>query len=324
MKKVLIFILIFCVLTASVLTVRFAFGEPLPQKLIYNYFEYNEINKFIFSLKDYLVVKKSTCFEVIPKNSEDSYVLGENIFDVNKTIFFLLGKNENTLYTIESTDRTSFFAYDLDTNKKALVSSNTEIANENGILGLEKLFGIALAPSDISSLLYTQGTYWISSDGVKKAKDVAEFLASADKSNEFGIDPKTKKIAETDSDIFTLNKYSEILKYNKAEKTFSVAVDVPVSEFFITETHIYYTKPNIENALFRSDYDGKNEEKILNITPVNVRFTDTEILLTDNAFVYDLSGNKLAELKGKNFDADSECIYIYDTDTKTVEYKKRN
>ncbi|MGN1348941.1 MAG: hypothetical protein ACI4VI_08355, partial [Acutalibacteraceae bacterium] len=103
--------------------------------------------------------------------------------------------------------------------------------------------------------------------------------------------------------------------------------DRRITDFFITCENIYYYSADDEGKLMSSDYNGDNVHYIK--APL---FTDVHVhnnvayAQTESGEIYEIVGDKIRlrteNVETKAWDADDECVYVFDLQTGDFDIEK--
>ena len=325
MKKFAVTLLIMAVIFGSLISSYLFSREEFPANGIYNYFEQSKGGILMQNLDDYVAAQSVDTVFVYDKRTSEFYPLTDSVFDLTKNSLHMISAFGNTLYYVCADNRTKCFtcyAFNLQTYEKTKIYTDNAVTDTAGFLGMESIFGIQLRTTDFFTLV-NLGKYWGNESGIHDPIERTDFLSEFDEDDQFGLFDGMDQFSETDSEIYFINYFGELVRFDKEKKTFDIIIDRPVSDFFVTENKLYYISSERTPILYASDHNGANAESLgANIIPTCVRLSDGRIFVSDrDNVIYDMTDGTFTEV-GKvaatSWTADNHSIYTYNADTEMI------
>lgn len=302
--------------------------DAYPEGMIYNYMSSSALKVLTVNADDYIVMLDANRKMLYDKKSGTTSVLSQSVFDITEQNTNLIGAKNNLLYYI-ATDRvtggSAIFEFDLDSLKKKRIDSINKMSDPEAFLGIDEVLGIDTGANDMMSLM--MGDIWFNKYGRHSSKEIRSFLTQKDKDNKLSTDV-LGGVCTTDEYIFFTNGLFKLYRYSYKDGSFSLLSDEKITDFFITENHVYYYSADKNDDLFVCDYDGKNAEKVTNTV------FDSIQVYKDCAYAHDEEGNvyimqknnitRIAEhIDTKTWTADFGGVYIYNADKGEIEREMR-
>lgn len=322
MKKIacgipIVFLLVSCLLYIANKSYDF------PEEKIFNYMEYNGNAKMVLNLNDYVVANISgKQILVYDKETKNSFVIAETVFDEQKRNMFFITAFNNTIIYISKDSETSgsaIYAFDIDTYKKKKLSSYNSIVNQKAFLGMQGILGIEQAANDFTIMLVSRGNMLLHRNKIIEPQDLSETISKSINADDFSIPNSLTKIATTKEYIFFLSSFNELLRFDYATNEIKCLSETKINDFFIDDSYIFFTTVKKSDMLCRAGYDMENLQEIGNIDIECIRYKKETIYLADtekNIWYID-SEQKLTSADKKiislnSWDTDGEYIYICD------------
>ena len=284
-----------------------------PDGLIYNYFEYSDQAVLLLDLTDYVAHKTGNVIELYNKENEDIMVLAQDVFDIEKKgLLLMLGAQGNTLYYV-CTDPdnlcVTYYSFDLELCKRRVIHTDSILSSAEGFLGIDEMLGLSLVSSNVTELMGQVGNIWINKSGIHNAKETKKYLEQYDAEDQYGLYDSMQKFAVTDTEIYFINYYNQLVKFNTITKAFFEMPCVSVIDFFVADCGLYYIT---DSALYFAA-DDNYPQKVLDTSVCGVRVTDNSVFVLDTSgMLFQLNGTKAVyknTVSVDDFAIDKEYLY---------------
>lgn len=334
MKKIACGIPIFFLIISCLLYIANK-SYDFPEEKIFNYMEYNGSAKMILNLNDYVIAnfggKQLSAYN---KNSKNSFIIAETAFDEQKRNMFFITAFDNTVIYISKDTETSgsaIYAFDIDTYKKKKLSSYNSIVNLKAFLGMQDILGIEQPASDFAMMFAAKGDRLIHHNKIIEPQDLWETISKSSNADDFSIPNSITKTATTKEYIFFLSSFNELLRFDYATNEIKCLSETKIKDFFIDDSHIYFTAVKNSYMLCYADYNMENLQKLGNINIECIRCKQGIIYLADtekNIWYINSDQNLISTDKKisslNSWDTDGEYIYVCDFTNKVILSEKLN
>lgn len=324
MKKFLAVILPLALLASLALGAGYTAMHQWPKGRVYNYLSAGTMGSFIENLDSALVARQSDRLLLIDKETLETQTLTDSVFDQTKLFPGLLDCAGDTVYytcLAPESNTLAAYALNLATYEKNQIYYGSAVTNDAGFLGLDEVLGFVIQTSD---LLNAAGkSYWLNQSGLHTAQDRTAELMTLDETDGYGVYEGMYKMAETDTSVFFINNFGELIRYDWEPGTFTLLSEGPVGDFFLAGNRLYYTLRSNEPVLYIADWDGQDAQEIGAVSPLCVKFADGRIFLQSaDGVIYEIADNTLvprAECGAAYWTTDGEMVYTFSPENPQVE-----
>ena len=170
-----------------------------------------------------LVARQSDRLLLIDKETLETQTLTDSVFDQTKLFPGLLDCAGDTVYytcLAPESNTLAAYALNLATYEKNQIYYGSAVTNDAGFLGLDEVLGFVIQTSD---LLNAAGkSYWLNQSGLHTAQDRTAELMTLDETDGYGVYEGMYKMAETDTSVFFINNFGELIRYDWEPGTFTL------------------------------------------------------------------------------------------------------
>lgn len=284
-----------------------------PQGVTYNYFESANGAVILLNLKDYIAQRNGNVLELYDKDSGQTKALAQNVFDIEKKgLLLLLGARGNTLYYVCTDPENlcvTYYSFNVDFCQRRVIHTDSTLSRADGFLGIDKMLGLTLVSNNSMELMGQAGNIWINNSGVHNAKETKEYLEQYDADDMYGLYDSMRKFAVTDNEIYFINYYNELIRFDCTEKVFSKLPVFPVSDFFITDCGVYY----LSDSVLYYTADENEPKMVLDSSVRSVKITDNAVfVLDDDGALFQLNGTDAVlrnKVEADVFSVDEEYLF---------------
>ena len=252
-----------------------------PDGIIYNYLEYPSGGVPILNLESFIVYRSGTQILAYNRETKQTEPVGQNVFDIDYSACFLIESQNDTIYYVgsdEGNSSLSYYSFNVNSGQKRFLYSSSVLRNADGFLGIDRLIGIPLVTNDLFQIMRQQGKMWINRSGVHTVNEMRDLLRKTDTADQWGVFDSLEKIAATDNDLWFINDYEELIRFDYHTKTFCCFPVFPVKEFYLTTDMVYYI---LEDNLYCADWNGAHITKIVDFAPIYIKTDEDALFLQD-------------------------------------------